>query len=58
MDRMIARLNIEHLKRRLSDEKDEAKREILLQLLKEEESKLNVSERGAPRTPKSQGPQA
>ena len=40
MDKMIARLNISHYKIRLVTEQDEAKRQILLRLLAEEEAKL------------------
>ena len=42
MDKMIARLNISHYKMKLVTEKDEAKRQILLRLLTEEEAKLAV----------------
>ena len=40
MDKMIARLNISHYKMKLATEQDEAKRQILLRLLTEEEAKL------------------
>lgn len=40
MDETIARLNIEHFRSKLSDEKDEAKRQSLARLLAEEEQKL------------------
>ena len=40
MDKMIARLNISHYKMKLATEQDEAKRQILLRLLAEEEVKL------------------
>jgi hypothetical protein len=40
MDRTIARLNIEHLRKRLAEEADEARRQTLLGLLAEEEAKL------------------
>jgi hypothetical protein len=43
MDGMIARLNIEHLKRKLAEEKDDAQRQILQRLLEEEESKLKAA---------------
>ena len=42
MDKMIARLNISHFKMKLVTEQDEAKRQILLRLLTEEEAKLAV----------------
>ena len=42
MDKMIARLNISHYKMKLVTEQDEAKRQILLRLLTEEEAKLAV----------------
>jgi len=37
MDKLIARLNIELFQRRLAEEKDEARRKILLSLLAKEE---------------------
>jgi hypothetical protein len=40
MDRFVARQNIEHYRRKLATEEDETKREMLLRLLAEEESKL------------------
>jgi hypothetical protein len=40
VDRTIARLNIEHFRRLLSEEKDEFKRQIIHRLLTEEEAKL------------------
>jgi hypothetical protein len=40
MDRTVARLNIEHYRKRLAEETDEAKRQVLLRLLAEEEAKL------------------
>ena len=40
IDRLIARLNIEHFRRLLSEEKDEPKRQILLHLLAQEKAKL------------------
>jgi CRP-like cAMP-binding protein len=40
VDRIIARLNIEHFRKRLSEEKDEAKRHTIRRLLAEEEAKL------------------
>jgi hypothetical protein len=40
MDRQIARLNIEHYRKALADEVDEAKRRTLQRLLGEEEAKL------------------
>jgi hypothetical protein len=44
MDKMIARLNISHYKMKLVTEREEAKRQILLRLLAEEEAKLAVLE--------------
>lgn len=41
MDRTIARLNIEHFRRLLAEETDEARRQTLLRLLAEEEAKLS-----------------
>jgi hypothetical protein len=40
MDRTVARLNIEHFRKQLAEEKDEVKRRTLTQLLAEEEAKL------------------
>jgi hypothetical protein len=40
VDKTIARLNIEHYRRQLSGEADEAKRQTLQRLLAEEENKL------------------
>lgn len=40
MDRVVARLNIEHYRRLLATELDEAKRRALQRLLAEEEAKL------------------
>ena len=40
LDRSVARLNIEHYKRMLARETDEARRQQLLRLLAEEEAKL------------------
>jgi hypothetical protein len=40
VDETIARLNIEHFRSKLANEKDEAKRQSLLRLLAEEEKKL------------------
>ena len=40
MDGKIARLNIEHFRKRLATETDETTRQILLRLLAEEEAKL------------------
>jgi hypothetical protein len=40
MDKFVARANIEHFRRKLAIETDEAKREVLARLLAEEEAKL------------------
>ena len=40
MDRTVAHLNIEHYRRLLAAESDEAKRKVLRKLLAEEEAKL------------------
>jgi hypothetical protein len=40
MDRSVARLNIEHFKKLLAAETVDKKRQILVQLLAEEEAKL------------------
>ena len=40
MDKTIARLNIEHFRKRLATETDETTRQMLLRLLADEEAKL------------------
>ncbi|MCK9918978.1 hypothetical protein MXD81_58620 [Microbacteriaceae bacterium K1510] len=40
MDRTVARLNIEHYRRLLAKETDEARRQTIMRLLAEEEAKL------------------
>jgi hypothetical protein len=47
MDEWIARLNIEHFRKLLATELDETKRKTLLQLLTEEERKLEAALRSA-----------
>jgi hypothetical protein len=42
MDKDVARLNIEHFRKLLERETDDAKRTMLLRLLAEEEAKLNA----------------
>ena len=42
MDRTVARLNIEHLRRLLATETNELKRQTMLRLLAEEEAKLSA----------------
>ena len=44
MDKMIAHLNVSHYKMKLVTEQDEAKWQILLRLLTEEEAKLAALE--------------
>jgi len=51
MDKDIARLNIEHFRKLLERETDEARRTMILRLLAEEEAKLNALSR-TPREPK------
>lgn len=41
MDEFVAKLNIEHFKKKLATETDEARRQTLLTLLAEEEAKLS-----------------
>ena len=41
MDRTVAHMNIEHYRRLLAVETDEARRQTLLRLLAEEEAKLS-----------------
>ena len=43
MDRTVAHLNIEHYRRLLEKETDEARRQMLMRLLAEEEAKLTDS---------------
>jgi hypothetical protein len=40
MDRTVARLNIEHYQKLLSEQMDEPKRQTILRLLADEEAKL------------------
>ena len=40
MDKTIARLNIEYFRKKLLNETDEAKRQMILRLIAEEEAKL------------------
>jgi hypothetical protein len=53
MDKAVARLNIEHFRRRLEEETDEGKRQVIARLLAEEEAKLgalmNASKQGSRR---------
>jgi hypothetical protein len=44
MEKFIARENITHLREKLATEQDEAKRQILLRLLAEQEAKLTTLE--------------
>jgi hypothetical protein len=45
MDKLVARLNIEHYRNLLACEADETRRQSLLRLLAAEEAKLSGSER-------------
>jgi hypothetical protein len=40
MDKTVARLNVEHFRKQLTEECDDAKRATLMRLLAEEEEKL------------------
>ncbi len=40
MDKFVARHNIDHFRKQLAEETDEAKRQVLMHLLAEEEAKL------------------
>jgi hypothetical protein len=42
MDKMVARLNIQHFRELLEKESDEAKRKVLVRLLEEEEARLKA----------------
>ncbi len=44
VDKFVARLNIEHYRKRLASEGDEAQRQMLQRLLAEEEAKLAAIE--------------
>lgn len=44
MDVTVARLNIEHFRRKLAENPDESTRQMLLRLLAEEEAKLAAAE--------------
>ena len=44
MDKFVARLNIEHYRKKLATEGDEAQRKMLQRLLAEEEDKLAAIE--------------
>jgi hypothetical protein len=44
LHRTVAKLNVQHYRRLLATETDEARREVLLTLLAEEESKLAQAE--------------
>jgi hypothetical protein len=44
MDKFVARLNVEHYRKKIAAETDEAQRQKLLQLLAEEEAKLAAIE--------------
>jgi hypothetical protein len=45
LDKFVARLNIEHYRKKLATEADEAQRKMLQGLLAEEEAKLAALER-------------
>ena len=53
MDRTVAHLNVEHYRRLLEKETDEARRQMLMRLLAEEEAKLTDN---APRERKRRTP--
>jgi hypothetical protein len=55
VDKYVARLNIEHFKRKLAEDTDPAKREMLMRLLAEEEAKLAALEEKSRGANKSQG---
>jgi hypothetical protein len=52
MDKTIARLNVEHFRKRLATETNETTRQTLLRLLAEEQTKLaaDIEQRPAERT--------
>ena len=47
MDRTVARLNVEHFRKQLAEERDETRRPMLLRLLAEEEAKVAAMEKAA-----------
>lgn len=53
MHRTVARLNIEHLRRKLAVETDEAKRQSIMRLLADEEAKLAALDDPPGRTEKN-----
>ena len=55
MNKTIARLNIEHFRKRLAMETDETTRQTLLRLLAEEEAKLAGGTEGGPGERKTHG---
>ena len=55
MDKTIARLNIEHFRKRFAAETDETTRVTLLRLLAEEEAKLVGGTQGPPGERKQHG---
>ncbi|HML13478.1 MAG TPA: hypothetical protein VK456_09250 [Xanthobacteraceae bacterium] len=55
MNTTIARLNIEHFRKRLVTETDETTRQTLLRLLAEEEAKLAAGMQGPPGERKTHG---
>lgn len=55
MDRTVAHLNVEHFRRLLASETDEAKRKTLQRLLAEEEAKLASVAKSDPKRPPSGG---
>jgi hypothetical protein len=44
LDRTVARLNIEHYRKKLAEEKDPDRRNTLLRLIAEEEARLSAIE--------------
>jgi hypothetical protein len=54
MDEFIAKLNIEHFKKKLATETDQTVRKTLLTLLAEEEAKLDKIAKAASKKPSGQ----
>jgi hypothetical protein len=48
VDRTVAHMNVEHYRRLLAGETDEARRQVLLRLLAEEEAKINDGKTAGP----------
>lgn len=50
VDRTVAHMNVEHYRRLLVVETDEARRQVLLRLLAEEEAKIGIAKKNSGQT--------